>query len=83
MLITGLKLGENTSLLLGDLFVGTAAKRFSNKASHFEMMEKYKDTVQGQIYRKYDFKLICEKAKRKGIDKVATIYTVERYDRKY
>ena len=83
LLVTGLKLDEDTDLLLADLFIGTTTKRFSNKASHYEMMEKYKNTVQGQIYRKYDFKLICKKAKQKGIDKVATVNAVEQYDKKY
>ena len=72
LFITGLKLEEDTSLRLADLICGTSGKNFNNKTSYFEMLATYKKAHVGRIFRKYDFKLICEKAKEKGIDKMTT-----------
>ena len=57
------------SLRLADLICGTSAENFNSETSYDEMIAKYKGGVLGRIIRKYNLKLICEKAKQKGIYK--------------
>ena len=76
--VTGLTLGENTTLCLADLICGITSDVFDNKTTYDDMIAKY-DTVTagyGRIFRKSNFDLICKKAQEKGSDRMTMIHVM-------
>lgn len=76
--VTGLALGENTTLCLGDLICGISGDVFDNKTTYSDMMAKYNmvTAMYGRIFRKSKFDLICKKAQEKGSHRMTIIHVI-------